>query len=217
MIFIFRNLNDSLVMTKGGALDVLPNLKYRFLSEIDGKVWIAKSNSIYVIEDSKLNNPLPAVQTLLTKIVISAHGADSLVMNETFFREGAYGKRYPVSSNAGQKAPEFRYNLNSPSFYWTTPYMIQEEEILYSYKLEGFENDWSKWDKIGYKDFTNLSFGKYTFRVKAKTITGIESQEATYSFVILKPWYVTPWMIFLYFIASTLAVIGIIMAYTKTA
>jgi serine phosphatase RsbU (regulator of sigma subunit) len=211
----FRNVNDSLIKTKGGALDVLPNLKFRFLSEIEGKVWIAKSNSIYIIDDSKLNNQLPAVQTLLTKIIISAHGADSLVMNETFFRKGAYTKRYPVISNAGQKAPEFKYNLNSPSFYWTTPYMIQEEDILYSYKLQGFEDDWSKWDKISYKDFTNLSFGKYTFRVKAKTITGIESHEATYSFVILKPWYVTPWMIFLYFIAATLSVILIIMAYTK--
>jgi len=43
---------------------------------------------------------------------------------------------------------EFNYKYNSLSFYWTTPYMIQEEDILYSYKLDGFDNDWSKWDKV---------------------------------------------------------------------
>ncbi len=211
----FRKINDSLVMTKGGTLNALPNLGYRYITEIDGKIWIAKSNSIYIVDDSKLDNDLPPVHTLLTKIAISVHGTDSLVMNETFFREGAGGKRYPVISNEGQKSPEFRYKLNSPSFYWTTPYMIQEEDILYSYMLEGYDDTWSKWDKISYKDFTNLHHGKYTFRVKAKTITGIESKEASYHFSILKPWYVTPWMIFLYLIAASLAVAGIIMAYTR--
>jgi len=44
--------------------------------------------------------------------------------------------------------------------------MIQEEDILYSYKLDGFDNDWSKWDKVSYKDYTNLPFGKYTFMLK---------------------------------------------------
>jgi len=93
--------------------------------------------------------------------------------------------------------------------------MVQEEDILYSYMLEGYDDNWSRWDKISYKDFTNLHFGRYTFRVKAKTITGIESGEALYHFSILKPWYVTPWMIFLYLIAALLSVAGIIMAYTR--
>lgn len=211
----FRKANESLVMTKGGILNALPDLKYRYITEIDGKIWIAKSNGIYILDDDKLDNELPPVNTLLTKIAISVHGADSLVMNETFFRGGPGGKRYPVISNEGQKAPEFRYKLNSPSFYWTTPYMVQAEDILYSYMLEGYDDNWSRWDKIRYKDFTNLHYGRYTFRVKARTITGIESQEATYHFSILKPWYVTPWMIFLYLIAASMAVAGIIMAYTR--
>jgi|WetSurMetagenome_2_1015567.scaffolds.fasta_scaffold00001_430 hypothetical protein len=212
---LFTRENDSVTMTKGGSLGALPNMKFLYSDIIENRVWLTKSSSIYVIDESKLSLKLKPPQTLLTKIFIATQGSDSVIMNETFYRKGTHGKHYPVTSNAGLKSPEFRYKLNSPSFYWTTPYMIQEEEILYSYKLEGYQNEWSDWVRISYKDFTNLSYGKYTFRVKAKTITGIESQEASYSFIILKPWYATPWMILVYFIAATLAVIGIIMAYTK--
>ncbi|MCU0474364.1 MAG: SpoIIE family protein phosphatase [Bacteroidales bacterium] len=212
---LFPKKNDTIEKIKGGSLALLPNIKFLYASTIDGRVWFAKSKSIYVIDKEKLRVKLPPVQTLLTKVVISFRGVDSLVMNETFYTTAQNGKRYPVSSNKGQKPPEFSYKYNSPSFYWTTPYMVQEEDILYSYKLEGYDNDWSKWDKISYKDYTNLPFGKYTFKVKARTATEIESHEAEYSFIILKPWYLTPWMIILYIIAAILSIFGIIVAYTR--
>jgi hypothetical protein len=196
---MFSSEKDSVVMHKGGYLSLLPGLKFMITNSIEGKVWISKSKSIFIIDEEKLKEKLPEVQALMTKIVVSSHGLDSLVMNETFYKKGENGKRYPTVSNTGEKQPEFNFKYNSPSFYWTEPYMIQEEETLFSYKLEGYDNDWSKWDKILYKNYTNLSFGKYTFKVKARTITDINSREAEYGFVILKPWYVTPWMIILYY------------------
>jgi len=212
---LFSKKNSSFEMIKGGSLALLPDLKFLYANSIDGRVWFAKSKSIYIIDKEKLRAKPPLVQTLLTKVVISFRGVDSLVMNGTFYNTAKNGRRLPVISNLGQKPPVFSYNYNSPSFYWTTPYMVQEEDILYSYKLEGYDNDWSKWDKISYKDYTNLSFGKYTFKVKARTVTEIESHEAEYSFIILKPWYLTPWMIILYVIAAIFSVFGIIAAYTK--
>lgn len=212
---LFSKTNGTPEKFKGGSLALFPNLKFLFINSVEGRVWFAKSKSIYVIDKEKLKAKLPIVQTLLTKVVISFRGVDSLVMNETFFTTEKNGKRYPVSSNQGQKSPVFSYSYNSPSFYWTTPYMVQEEDLLYSYKLEGYDNDWSKWDKISYKDYTNLPFGKYTFKVRARTATEIVSKEAGYSFIILKPWYLTPWMIILYVIAAMLSILGIIAAYTK--
>ncbi len=212
---LFSQKKDSLIRYKGGALALLPDLKYLYTGSVDDRVWFAKSKSIYIIDREKINEKLPEVQTLLTKIVFSAHNKDSIVMNETFYRQTESGKRYPLISNPLLKIPEFQYGFNSPSFFWTTPYMVQEEDILYSHMLEGFDNSWSKWDKAGYKEYTNLSFGKYTFRVRAKTATEIESKEADYTFIILKPWYLTPWMIIIYAIAVILSIIGIIAAYTR--
>ncbi|HRW86328.1 MAG TPA: triple tyrosine motif-containing protein [Bacteroidales bacterium] len=212
---LFSKKDNDIIMNKGGVLSVLPSLKYMFSAEIEGRYWMPKSTNIYILDETKLYEELPRVQTLLTRIVFSSHGYDSLVMNETFYKDGAHGMRYPVSSNEDQKQPEYRYNLNSPSFFWTTPYMVGEEEIIYSYKLDGFDDDWSNWSRISYKDYTNLPFGKYTFRVKARTATDIESDEAVYNFEILKPWYLSFLMILVYFIAAIAAVFGIIKAYTR--
>ncbi|MGA1976474.1 MAG: SpoIIE family protein phosphatase [Bacteroidales bacterium] len=212
---MFSHKKDSLVKYKSGALALLPDLKFLYAGSIDGRVWFTKSKSIYIIDGGKINEQLPEVQTLLTKIVFLAHGKDSVVMNGTFYIQDKNGKRYPVISNLAQKVQEFQFRYNSPSFSWTTPYMVQEEDILYSHMLEGFDNSWSKWDKVGFKEYTNLSFGKYTFRVRAKTATNIESKEADYTFIILKPWYLTPWMIIIYAIAVILSIIGIIAAYTR--
>jgi hypothetical protein len=136
-------------------------------------------------------------------------------MNGTFFETLENGRRIPVSTNIKSETPEIRHNLNSMSFYWTTPYYIDEELLQYSYKLDGFSNEWSRWERIYYKDFTNLPFGKYTFRVKAKTATEIESKEAVYEFIILKPWYFTIYMIILYAIVFVLIIFAIIKAYTR--
>ncbi|MCK7531152.1 MAG: hypothetical protein MZV63_08975 [Marinilabiliales bacterium] len=57
----------------------------------------------------------------------------------------------------------------------------------------GFDSDWSKWEKRTHRDYTNLPSGDYTFRLKSKTITGLESEEVTYAFSVQKPWYTSAW------------------------
>ncbi|HRR93596.1 MAG TPA: triple tyrosine motif-containing protein, partial [Bacteroidales bacterium] len=103
----------------------------------------------------------------------------------------------------------------SVSFFWTTPYFPEEESVSYSFRLEGFDKTWSRWEKVYYKDFTNLPYGKYTFRVKGKTVTDIETEEAAFEFIILKPWYLTTLMILLYVVAFVVLIILIIKAYTR--
>ncbi|MGA2407938.1 MAG: SpoIIE family protein phosphatase [Bacteroidales bacterium] len=212
---LFSRNNDSLVKFIGGPLNIMPNVKLQYVSSIEGLNWLAKSKSIFVVDKVKLKSKPLAVYTLLTKVIISSRGIDSLVMSGTFFITDEKYRRYPVNTNLDSKLPEFNYNFNSTSFYWTTPYFIEEEKTLYSYKLDGYDKDWSKWDKISYKDYTNLPFGRYTFRIKAKTATEIESMEATFSFIILRPWYLTPLMIILYTIATFLLLFAIIVAYTR--
>ena len=212
---LFSKKNDTLVKNKGGSFNLISDAKLLNINLIEDKVWLAKSKYIYVVDKEKLNLKLPDASTLLTQIVIRSRGTDSLVMNGTFYSLDDLGRRYPVISDPRKKSPEFRYSYNSVSFYWTTPYMIEEDQLLYSYQLEGYEKNWSEWQKIDYKDYTNLPFGHYTFRVKAKTLTDIESKEASYSFTVLKPWYFTPWMLLLYAIAAIFLVIAIILYYTK--
>ncbi|MFN8209450.1 MAG: SpoIIE family protein phosphatase [Bacteroidales bacterium] len=200
------------IETAGSPLNLLPNLKALDMEGHEGKLWMAISKNLYVLDKEALKRPVSVPQTLFTRIKV---GRDSLIMNGTFVSAGIDGRRLPSTTYVGSRLPQLKYSLNSVSFYWTTPYYIEEEHLLYSYKLEGFNNEWSKWENIIYKDFTNLPFGKYTFRIKALTPTGVESKEAVYEFSILKPWYFTTVMIILYFIVFIVLIILIIMAYTR--
>lgn len=208
---LFRNLNGNITSTFG-PLALLPNVRMIDIKNIDNRIYMAKSNSVFVLDKEKLFTEIPTSAPLLSKISV---GRDSVLMEESFAKKGTWGKSVPSSSWPGAKFPELKYNLNSISFFWSTPFFINEESTLYSYKLDGFDSEWSNWEKVFYKDYTNLPFGHYFFRVKSKTSTEVVTNETVYEFVILKPWYLTAVMIVLYVFAIIGIILLIIKAYTK--
>ncbi len=74
--------------------------------------------------------------------------------------------------------------------------------IRYQYLLEGYTDDWSNWDAVAYRDFTNLPFGNYTFKVRAISANGIQSDITSINFHIKTPWYLRWPMILLYVLAA---------------
>ena len=61
------------------------------------------------------------------------------------------------------------------TFTWTgSDNRTPTAELLYSYKLEGFDADWSAWAGATSKSYTGLPDGDYTFKVKAKDEVGHE-------------------------------------------
>ena len=96
------------------------------------------------------------------------------------------------------KSPEIKFNHNSLRFEYAAPFYEKENKTQYQTWMEGFDKGWSAWGKNTYKEYTNLSAGKYTFHVRAKNIYNKISEEAVYSFTILPPWYNTWWAYLLY-------------------
>ncbi len=96
------------------------------------------------------------------------------------------------------KSPDIKHNSNSLRFDYAAPFLDQENKTQYQTWLEGFEKNWSDWGSNTYKEYTNLSAGKYTFHVRAKNVYHKISEEAVYSFTILPPWYSTWWAYLLY-------------------
>jgi len=89
-------------------------------------------------------------------------------------------------------------NFNSFHFEYSAPSFGIQNNIEYSYMLTGFENKWSTWTGKAEKDYTNLSDGKYTFKIKSRDNLGNESEPISYSFIVLPPWYKTIWAYMLY-------------------
>ena len=99
---------------------------------------------------------------------------------------------------AANTTPEIKFDHNSLRFEYAAPFYEKENKTQYQTWMEGFDKGWSSWGKNTYKEYTNLSAGKYVFHVRAKNIYNKISKEAVYPFSILPPWYSTWWAYLLY-------------------
>ncbi len=87
-------------------------------------------------------------------------------------------------------------------------------KIKYSWKLDGFNNNWSTPSYTNFATFTNLPSGKYVFRVRASNKYGNFGKERTLKLTILSPWRATKQAFVLYFLAA-LAILYLIIHFTS--
>lgn len=94
--------------------------------------------------------------------------------------------------------PSFRYAGNRISVSFAAS-LYSEKGINYSFKLDGFDADWSPWAEQNSKEYTNLPAGDYVFMLKARTVNGKVAPVLTYRFNILPPWYLSTlaWIIYI--------------------
>lgn len=94
---------------------------------------------------------------------------------------------------SGSKLP---YSLNNISFYFDGICLTAPEKVLYSYKLENYDKDWSPYTDVNSTKYDNLPPGKYTFKVKSCNNEGIWNIEpVVFIFTIESPFYKTWWFI----------------------
>jgi signal transduction histidine kinase/DNA-binding response OmpR family regulator len=96
-------------------------------------------------------------------------------------------------SNSKHSCPLIAYKDRNLCFEFAAPFFEAEAQTQYQCILEGYENDWSEWNRAARKDYTNLDSGQYTFRARAKNIYGNLGSEAVFQFKILLPWYRKWW------------------------
>ena len=187
--------------------DFLPDIPTTDIEYIDGNIWIIKGKTIYVIDKSRLGYNYGSFSTFFTNITA---GRDSVLMNGSFWTITPEGTRIPAVSQPEGKNPVLRHKLNDLSLKWTTTYYVGEEKTEYRYKLEGFDHDWSKWEKRNSKDYTNLPHGDYIFKLKSKTVAGLESEETSFRFSVRKSWYQVTASKILYFLIAGYLLFSII-------
>jgi class 3 adenylate cyclase len=109
-------------------------------------------------------------------------------------------------SDKQHSVPQIDYVNNTIRFGYALPVYKKHASIEYQYFLEGFDKGWSEFTPETYQTFTNLPEGRYVFRVRARNLYEHLSQEASFSFVILPPWYRSWWA----YILWSISVIGFI-------
>ncbi len=131
----------------------------------------------------------------------SKHNPQTILESAALFLE-------PIDINSKHN---FSYAQNSFSFSFLGLYYTDPEAVNYQYMLEGLRNEW-----VSTKDrsitFPKIPPGRYTFRVRSSINQSFDnSNEASYEFIIEKPFWTAWWFI----VGSVLITGGLVYWYIK--
>lgn len=104
--------------------------------------------------------------------------------------------RYFLQDVEPGNKPIFHVDNNNLSFEFTC-INAKNDFVRFSYKLEGFDTEWSDWTSAQEAFYNNLSGGDYTFKVRATVDEEIISETSTFSFRVYIPFFRTKWFIIL--------------------
>lgn len=98
-----------------------------------------------------------------------------------------------------------KHNQNFVGIEFAALDYIDSENILYAYKLDGFDKEWIYSGNQRIANYTNLSRGKYLFRVKSTNSDGVwADNERTLAIEVLPPVWGTGWAYLLYALLTVL-------------
>ncbi|MDX2001899.1 MAG: ATP-binding protein [Chitinophagales bacterium] len=158
----------------------------------NGNIYLGGSKGIIKVEEKRVNDQDKDFNALLTNV----HTADGTIL---------------FSGTGNKKPHKLSSRQNALVFEFASPNFDPNDATEFQYKLEGFDNEWSKWSTDTRKEYTNLPAGHFTFKVRAKNLNDFVSKEDAFSFHITPPWYKTWWAYLLLVILIGLVVYGIIV------
>ena len=104
----------------------------------------------------------------------------------------------------------FSYSDNYFIFNFAGLWFTNPESVRYRYKLDGFDPDW-KVSKDHLASYPNLPPGSYTFRVQTSEHGNFDNvPEASWSFVILRPFWQKWWFILLSLVAGAWLILALV-------
>lgn len=142
---------------------------------------------------------------------------DYFIADEVFIKEASfYGKQKVLTSyfiesienNLTDTPRTLPYSKNSVSFTYTSPAFEGSKNINFSYRLIGFDLNWSEWDGINFKEYTNLKEGNYTFQIKAVNSFGAVTEVKSFHFIIKPPFLRSRIAYIFYSIVLVLIILG---------
>lgn len=194
------------------AFKRLPKLHiYSFYGE-KNVVWLGTPDGLYKYDRSESKNLKNINKTLIRSVVF---GKDSLLFAGVFAKEIRGGIPIISLEQTKENTPSLVYKLNQVSFIFSSPFYSSEDKIVFQYKLEGFDSEWSEWTSDNFKSYTNLYEGDYTFLVRSQNVYGELSEIGKYHFKVLPPWYRTIVAYVIYLLIFVCVIYVVVRIYTK--
>lgn len=170
----------------------------------DGSLCFAGSNGFvtFHVEAMDKNNNIPPV--VLEQLSVNNHpvkvGDESAILDKVL---------------DGMETIRLDYNENNFSITYQALNYIYATQNQYAYKLEGYDTDWNYVGERNSAFYTNLSSGKYVFRVKASNNDGVWNEEGRSLIIIVQPPLWRTWYAYLFYVIALAAIIYGILYYVN--
>ncbi|MFT4994168.1 MAG: signal transduction histidine kinase/CheY-like chemotaxis protein/streptogramin lyase, partial [Paraglaciecola sp.] len=155
----------------------------------DGTLYLPSREGIYYFDPNRVTEHALSEQTRLTNFEVLGSA-----------------QKYNIASveNAGIT---LKHNESNVKFEFATLDFLNARQIQYSYKLDGFDPQWIENANNSTANYTNLSGGNYTFRVRAAAKKNLwYENELAVNLYIETPWWLRWWM---YLVYGSLVFMGI--------
>ena len=197
------------VSGKEPAVIYLPELNNKMLSGFEfiypvdeNNVFLGGEKGFYHINYSKYKKLVPELKVQVRTVRIVGD-QDSLLFG------GYYSSVNEKQIQDKKNFPQISYSWKTIHFEFSSSLFGYQDNLEYSFRLKGFEENWSEWAKRTEKEYTNLPAGTYAFEVKVRNNLGNESQVNDYSFKVLPPWYQSWWAKMFYLLILGTAVYAV--------
>lgn len=173
-------------------------LSYRFWNTNDGysdqtgdksvvdnhqNIWVLTNNRILRIKTKVFPNRKSSRKLVLSKVQIQNK---DWVLDSSKVDKWTKSPLNPIVLG---------YNENFVNFKFAYEFCDNPSNLLYQYKLEGLEDNWSSWTKSNKVSYSNLPSGTYRLKVNAKYLS--EGNITSYSIIVQieTPWWRQLWFI----------------------
>lgn len=180
----------------------LPEVQNKMLSGFefiypvdDNNVFLGGEKGFYHINYAKYRETLPTLQVHVRSVRITG-SKDSVLFG------GYFGSVNDKQVQDKKAIPSIHPSWKNIRIAFASSLFGYQANLEYSFRLKGFDENWSDWSKRNEKEYTNLPNGYYTFEVKMRNNLGNESPVTTYSFRVLPDWYQSAWAIAAYVLAG---------------
>jgi diguanylate cyclase (GGDEF)-like protein len=175
--------------TSYGAADgAIDKGYYAFVHSVtaSGRIAFGGASGFTVFDPAQVADLPSPPRPLLTELQLDDHVVEPTQDHDAVLTE-------PLYRTARLVLPAGR--ARGVSFTFASPYFVAPEQLRFSYRLEGFNDDWIETDaRRRLATYTNLAPGSYHFHVRVRTAdANWIGEEATLAISIEPFWWQTLW------------------------
>lgn len=203
---------------------------YFVIADSIGNVWIGSNKGVdrFSVKDESIsffgkNEGFKGIETNQNACHLDAHGQmwfgtikgviqclpGRLMSSETPPKVLIKGIRVFLKDKDLTDDVVLTYDQNYLTFDFIGVHYTAPKAVQYSFKLEGFDEDWSPLSAESAATYSNLPPGDFTFKVKARNRSGVWSEPTTFTVHITPPFWMTWWFMFLTVLTVLLIIYGV--------